>query len=231
MKKALIITLKIFAWILIVPLYMIKDFFALLATFRWTVFYGVGLIIPFIIIALYVLPIVFRKKIKGGVTAGVFYATVFTLIMSIGLYFASYFIGVVRPVFGFNRNDFTIVYQEDSHGGFHGDGTYCLVLDCSDNREDALQNVEDWNKLPLPKELEVVAFGGRCGDVSYYRGMFPDEVSIPPITNGYYYFKDRHSESTDRDNPTGLIERYSYNFDFAIYDADTDMLYCIRHDT
>ncbi len=230
MRKALIIILKVFAWIMIVPLFLIMDLFALLATFRWSVFFGIGLLIPLIVTALYILPFIFRKRIKGGVTAGVFYATLFTLVMSVALYFGSHFVGVFTPVFGFNRSSFDIVYQEDTHGGFNGDGTYCLVIDCSDNREKALKNVKDWNELPLPKELELVAFGG----VNYgttYSGMFPDEVEIPQITNGYYYFEDRHRESRDKDNPTGLFDRHSYNFDFAIYDTDTDMLYCIKEDT
>ncbi len=194
------------------------------------VFFGVGLLIPVVNTALFVLPVVFRKKIKGGITAGIFYATVFTFILSIVLYFGSYYIGVYLPVFDFNRSGFTVVYQEDTHGGLNGDGQYCLVLDCSDNKEEALKKVEDWKRLPLPKELEIVLYGGEY-DGSNYSSSFPDEVEILPITNGYYYFEDRHSESTDKDNPSGLLNRYSYNFDFAIYDADRDILYGIKEDT
>lgn len=131
---------------------------------------------------------------------------------------------------GFHKDDFTVVYEEDDHGGFNGDGQYCLVLDCSHNKEKALRNVEDWKRLPLPKELEIILYGGEY-DGSNYSSSFPDEVEIPPITNGYYYFEDRHSESTDKDNPSGLLDRYSYNFEFAVYDADRDILYGIKEDT
>lgn len=130
----------------------------------------------------------------------------------------------------FDSDNFVVVTEIDTHGGFHGDGTYCLVLDCSDNREKALKNIKGWKKLPLPKELELVAFGGVYYGTTY-SGMFPDEAEIPQITNGYYYFEDRHRESTYKDNPTDLFDRHSYNFDFAIYDTDTDMLYCLKIDT
>lgn len=39
--------------------------------------------------------------------------------------------------FGFQKNEFTIVEESDIHGGFHGDGSYSLILDCSTNKEKA----------------------------------------------------------------------------------------------
>lgn len=133
--------------------------------------------------------------------------------------------------FTFNKRHFDVVMEENTHGGFHGDGQYCLVLDCSDNREKALQNVESWKKFPLPENLQLVAYGGM--DPNGYKGssLFPEEVKIPEIENGYYYFYDRHSETVDPSDDSKLYERYSYNFDFAIYDADNAMLYYLREDT
>ena len=34
---------------------------------------------------------------------------------------------------GFLKSDFAVVEEEDTHGGFHGDGMYYLILDCSGN--------------------------------------------------------------------------------------------------
>ena len=38
---------------------------------------------------------------------------------------------------GFDKSDYTVVKEEDTHGGFHGDGDYYLVVDCSSDPEKA----------------------------------------------------------------------------------------------
>lgn len=48
--------------------------------------------------------------------------------------------------FGFSKNDFIVVEEENTHGGFHGDGSYHLILDCSNNTETALKIVNNWNR-------------------------------------------------------------------------------------
>ncbi len=128
--------------------------------------------------------------------------------------------------FTFKKRHFDVVIEEDTHGGFHGDGDYYLVLDCSDNREKALENVKDWNKMPLPPNLSEVAYGA-TSTFSY----FPDDAVIPEIENGYYYF---HSRSDDTIDPNGDNEQFRMallNFDFAIYDADSAMLYYLVWDS
>lgn len=130
----------------------------------------------------------------------------------------------------FNKEDFDVVMEQDTHGGFHGDGQYCLVLDCTKNKEQALENVEEWKKLPLTKNLEMVVYGGEFEGCTY-SSFFSEDIEIPYIERGYYYFRDRHSESVDSSDDSKLYERYSYNFDFAIYDADNAMLYYLREDT
>jgi hypothetical protein len=54
---------------------------------------------------------------------------------------------------------------------------------------------------------------------------------IPEITNGYYYFYDRFEDSSDPLNDSELLERSSYNFTLAIYDADSQILYYCEVDT
>ena len=58
-----------------------------------------------------------------------------------------------------------------------------------------------------------------------------ERYNIPTIENGYYYFKDRHSESTNKYDYTDINNRPSYNFTFAILDKDTNTIYYYELDT
>jgi hypothetical protein len=132
--------------------------------------------------------------------------------------------------FGFEKEDYKVIEEVDSHGGFHGDGTYHLILDCGKNKEKALKTISKWDKLPLSKNLEIELYGGQMGDVSIMSDL-AKECNVPRIKNGYYYFYDRHSESTDRRDDSELLDRYSENYSLAIYDTDTDRMYFIASDT
>ena len=129
---------------------------------------------------------------------------------------------------GFYKNDFTVVDELDTHGGFHGDGAHYLILDCSNNVETALKNVEKWKKLPLSEHLEVLMFGGEKNGIAYGYNL-SEEAHMPKIENGYYCFMDRQSEDTSDDS--GLFTRYSFNIILAVYDSDTNMLYYFKFDT
>ena len=134
-----------------------------------------------------------------------------------------------RERFGFAKKDFVIIEEEDTHGGFHGDGTYYLIMDCSDNKEKASEILKGWNALPLTENLRWLIYGGEKNGKTRY-GLY-DEVHIPEIEKGYYMFLDRHMESTDSKDDTGIFDRSSYNFSFAIYDSDTDTFYYFDYDT
>ena len=43
--------------------------------------------------------------------------------------------------------------------------------------------------------------------------------AVPEITNGYYFFLDRHSQSTDPHDDTNVLSRASFNLTIAIYDC------------
>lgn len=62
-------------------------------------------------------------------------------------------------------------------------------------------------------------------------GELSDEWSFPEIANGLWYFYDRHSESKDPADDAELFNRFSYNFTFAVFDADRDRLYYLEFDT
>lgn len=131
---------------------------------------------------------------------------------------------------GFSKGDFTVVEEQDTHGGFHGDGSYYLILDCSDNIEAALQIVEGWNALPLSETLSLVMYGGERDSVGYSYNL-AQEAHMPEVENGYYSFTDRHPEAEDDTDDGQLLSRSSFNFTLAVYDTDTNRLYYFEFDT
>ena len=54
---------------------------------------------------------------------------------------------ITTPYFGFTKKDFSVIEELDTHGGFQGEGSHYLILDCSDNKEKALEIVREWKKL------------------------------------------------------------------------------------
>jgi len=123
--------------------------------------------------------------------------------------------------FGFKITEFTVVEEQDTHGGFLGDGTYHLILDCSENSSRAHEIIKVWKELPLSDNLDLMMYGG----------YFAEEAHWPMISNGVYKFVDRHSESVNASDDTDLLSRYSFNFSIAAYDLDTDTLYYFEVDT
>lgn len=132
--------------------------------------------------------------------------------------------------FAFEVSDFTVLEENDTHGGFHGDGSYYLILDCSQNAEKARNIVKNWNSLPLSENLHLVMFGGEKDGINYGYD-FAEEAKWPAIKNGVYKFVDRHAESKDSSDDSQLFDRYSFNFSIAVYDLDSDILYYFEMDT
>lgn len=130
----------------------------------------------------------------------------------------------------------TVLSEYDSHGGFHGDGTcfYALKFDEASAAEQIAAS-GDWRPLPLTDNLAALVWGKEIGDVTYQAAVIRDNdwnhPLIPSVEHGYYFFLDRHSQSTDVKNDTHLLERTSLNFTVAVYDTDTDTLYYSEVDT
>lgn len=133
--------------------------------------------------------------------------------------------------FGFSKQNFAVVEEQDTHGGWLGDGSYYLILDCSNNVDTALKNVEGWNSLPLSENLNLIMYGGEKDGVSYDGYNLSEEAHLPEIKNGYYFFEDRHSEANDASDDSGLFSRFSFNFSLAVYDSDTNRFYYFEFDT
>lgn len=133
-----------------------------------------------------------------------------------------------REVMGFRLSDFRVEAEEDTHGGFHGDGDHYLILDCSSDPDKAKIIVQEWKPLPLSENLELIMFGGTKNGVSYGFDLAKN-AHLPEIQNGYYRFEDKQSK--DPSDDSGLLGRVSFNFRLAVYDLDTNKLYYFEFDT
>ena len=123
----------------------------------------------------------------------------------------------------------------DTHGGFHGDGNTIVSLSLStDSVQEQIQNNSNWHSLPLTENLTAVVYGITEGNSSIGPYITVDDSrnpAVPEITNGYYFFLDRHSKSTDPHDDANVLSRASFNLTIAIYDCDTEMLYYLELDT
>lgn len=131
-----------------------------------------------------------------------------------------------------------ITQSYDSHGGFLGDGTSFYALQFSDGSQVAtISASSEWKPLPLTDTLKTVAWGLQDDEHDFAPMIIKDNdwehPLIPEVTNGYYFFRDRHSYATDPKDDSMLLDesRPSYNFTLAIYDTDANMLYYSELDT
>lgn len=111
----------------------------------------------------------------------------------------------------------------DNHNGFHGDGSSLRLYHFTDSSmEPEMEESELWKKLPLSDNISNLirnSIGDECAE------------AIPEITNGYYFFYDRHSEARDPYDESDLWNRHSINCTVAIYDAENDVMYIFEMDT
>lgn len=126
----------------------------------------------------------------------------------------------------------TQLAASDSHDGFLGDGLTFLILQFPDEGVGrALENREGWQSLPLSRAVTALVYGLEEGERS--RGPYmtgeDGQALIPPVENGRYYFLDRQSDAGI--GGANVLERGSFNFTVAIYDADRKILYYAAMDT
>ena len=120
-----------------------------------------------------------------------------------------------------------VTAKDDSHDGFHGDGETRITIVYD---KDIFTEVpEHWTPLPLSEDAANVH--ALCENVWTSGEVFYNETRN--VTNGYYFFRDdgylEHGD--DPYSAAEVLGRYSYNFVFAIYDADTFTLYYYELDT
>ncbi len=136
----------------------------------------------------------------------------------------------IKKKIGVDITGCVIEKDEDTHGGFLGDGEYTVIADCSDIQDKMLDKVCGWKPLPLSENLQLLMYGGEKNGGTYSY-EFADENGIPEITHGFYYFINRHDEAKSRYSDEDLFSLYSMNFTLAMYDTDNDMLYYFEYDS
>ena len=122
------------------------------------------------------------------------------------------------------------IQAEDTHGGFHHDGTaiYCY----SDLREseiaELLQKNPAWKRYTQKEPINRLLYGG--GQDVYYDALVAFE---PVLTDGFYWFlnlKNQNAGATESDI-TALYEQPSRNFILALLDTEKRALYDIQYDS
>ena len=131
----------------------------------------------------------------------------------------------VKKLSGLDISGSAIVSVEDTHGGFHGDGHLIVQFDCTEIADSVMEQMPDWNMLPLTNPLQLFMYGT---ENTIGNG---ERWGVPEFTNGYYFFWDRHSQSADPTSDSELNNRHSYNFTLLLYDADHSQLYLLELDT
>lgn len=90
----------------------------------------------------------------------------------------------------------------------------------------------EWKELPLTENLTALIYG--LEDEASSIGPYitnDNQPLFPQIENGYYYFYDRNSKSTDNFDDTEILNRNSFNVTIAIFDMDTNKLHYCEFDT
>ena len=125
---------------------------------------------------------------------------------------------------GLDAKGTRIISSYDTHGGFHGDGTtyYCVGYQ-DDHNVAAIEANPAWHPLPMSDNVTNAV----------YSLMVAENGSpmFPVIMSGYYYFEDRHSQSTDPLSDADLLDRHSYNFTVALYCTNTNVVHYAAIDT
>jgi len=137
----------------------------------------------------------------------------------------------ISEMLDINISDEKMINHTETHGGFHGDGTTFYSMEITE--ESTIEEIKsEWKELPLTENLTALVYG--LEDVTSSVGPYiseDGETLFPEVENGYYYFYDRHSESTDHYDDTNVLARHSFNFVISIFDTDTNRLYYCKFDT
>lgn len=131
-----------------------------------------------------------------------------------------------------------IISREDTHGGFRRDGRTFIIMEVEKEDAECLEAeiaaASHWNLLPMIGNIAKAAYGETFYGVEHMGGLAKtrdDEFFFPEVSQGYYFFYDRHRESVDPYDDTGLFHRSSWNFILALYDSEEDLLYYYKLDT
>lgn len=124
----------------------------------------------------------------------------------------------VSRVLDTDLTDGVLVFESDSHSGFHGDGVLNVCIKLGND----IQLNENWHSLPLGDELNKLLY-----DKDGFN--FALNYGIPDVENGFYFFDDRFEG--DEDKGENILNRGAFNFTYAVYDADSNTVYFLKVDT
>ena len=136
----------------------------------------------------------------------------------------------ISVMLGADVNSAKVIFSENSHGGFHGDGEKYLIFKFDDDSfENTIKEDNTWHKLPVADDaVTALLYGLETPEMTY--GPYINQ-DIPKVSNGYYFFYDRHADRINPFDASDVLNRGSINFTAALYDADTDTLYYMELDT
>ena len=145
----------------------------------------------------------------------------------------------VSAALGLDASAGEVLRSEDSHGGFHGDGTACVILQFEDGAiEEQIKESGDWKAFPLEETVQALVYGvtRTNGDGDAMESIGPyltDEAGeplVPEIRKGYYRLIDRQAEE-GKATGADILHRASFNFTVGLYDAEKNILYFCELDT
>lgn len=127
-------------------------------------------------------------------------------------------------------NTCELISEENTHGGFLGDGTTQKIYNCYHQNIKKKQLKNELKPLPLSNNL-----------MTEIMTNFPSEENIHPeniikeITNGYYFFIDNYAVNYENNkniySDENISKRPSKNYTLGIYDLDTKKFYYFEVDT
>lgn len=162
-------------------------------------------------------------------------AVSFLLLASCGGESSRYSRDRISETLGLDVSAASSVTVTDTHEGIHGDGeAYAVLTFDDDTLLEQLAGNQAWKPLPLSQTLTAVVYGIRTDTVSsgpYISFSDDGAAAVPKIENGYYWFCDRHSTSTDPADDSLVLKRASFNLTVVIFDADTNTLHYLELDT
>ena len=139
----------------------------------------------------------------------------------------------VSAALGIDASEAEVLSEIDDHGGFHGDGTTIIVLDCAGtDLSDQISEAEEWKPFPLDDTVMALVYGVKEGTASIgpYLTDEEGEPVIPDIELVSYRLIDRQAEEGIAAG-ADILHRSSFNFTLGIYDTDAERLYFCEMDT
>jgi len=140
----------------------------------------------------------------------------------------------ISNVVGVEIRESIEIEHKDSHGGFHGDGETVAVIKFNETDGEKIQSdilkSKEWVNLPLSENLSLLMYGGEKNSIHYSYNL-AEKLDMPVVSNGYYFFVNRHSNRVSSKDDIDIFNQNSFNFTIAVYDIDTQTMYYLEFDS